>query len=116
MGSYLIVGGKENNSKSISYSMIVLMREILPEKKSLYGEIEFVVKLKEVAKILYGINDILSNEWTLKEYIRSHSGEYGMNNDFEKIKDDFEWIHRCFAKTLSEMVVCNKKKVVCEWK
>lgn len=115
MGSYLVIDGKENNSKSISYPMIDLMREILPEKKSLRGEAVFAMAQEEVAKTLYGITGILSNEQTLKEYINNHLEEYGMNNDFEEIKRNFEWIHRCFSKTLSEMVIYEKRNIICEW-
>lgn len=115
MGSYLIVDGKENNSKSISYSMINLMREILPEKKSLNGERVFAMTQDEVAKTLCGITEILSDEWTLKEYIENHSEEYGMDDEFEEIKENFEWIHKCFAKILSEMIICDKRNILCEW-
>lgn len=115
MGSYLIIDGKENNTKSISYPMIDLMREILPEKKSLHGERVFAMTKEEVAKILYGITEILRDEWSLKDYIDNHSEEYGMADDFKEIKENFEWIHRCFAKTLSEMVICDKGKIFCEW-
>lgn len=115
VGSYLIVDGKENNSKSISYPMINLMREILPEKKSLYGERVFAMTQDEVAKTLYGITEILNNEWTLKDYIKNHSEEYSMDDEFEEIKENFEWIHRCFAKILSEMIICDKRNILCEW-
>lgn len=116
MGSYLVVDGKENNSKSISYLMIDLMREILTEKKSLYGEKAFAMIQEEVAKVLYGTVELLSSEQTLKEYISNHSEEYGMSNNFEEIKQVFEWIHRCFSKVLSEMVILEKRNILCEWK
>lgn len=115
MGSYLIVDGKQNNSKSISYPMIDLMREMLPEKKSLNGERVFAMTQEETAKVLYGLTDILSDEWSLKDYVDNHSEEYGMNDDFEEIKENFEWIHRCFSKVLSEMVMLEKRNILCEW-
>lgn len=115
MGSYLIVDGKENNTKSISYLMINLMREMLPEKKSLHGERVFALTQEEVAEILYGITEILSNEWSLKEYIDTHSEEYGMSDNFKEIKENFEWIHRCFAKVLSEIIIYDKRNILCEW-
>lgn len=115
MGSYLVVDGKKNNSKSISYTTIDLMREILPEKKSLNGERAFVMTKEEVAKVLYGITSILIDEWFLEDYINNHSQGYGMRNNFDEIKEDFEWIHRCFSKVLSEMVMMKKRKILCEW-
>lgn len=115
MGSYLIIDGKENNTKSISYPMINLLRELLTEKKSLHGERVFAMTEEEVAEVLYGATELLSDEYSLKEYIERHSEEYGMDDDFKEIKENFEWIQRCFAKTLSEMVIYNKNNIVCEW-
>lgn len=115
MGDYLIVDGKENNTKSITHLMVSLMREFLPEKQSLHGERVFAMTQEEVAKTLYRITEILSNNCTLKEYINNHSEEYGINNDFEEIKENFEWINRCFAKVISEMIICDKRNIICKW-
>lgn len=115
MGSYLIVDGKENNSTNISYPMIDLLRELLPEKKSLHGEKVFAMTRDEVAVTLYAATELLSDKLELEQYIAGHSESYGMHDDFEKIKTRFEWIQQCFAKTLSEMILYDKDNIVCMW-
>lgn len=115
MGSYLVIDGNENNSKSISYSMINIMRGMLPEKKSLNGEIAFAMTQEEVAKVLYGITKILHDKLSLKDYIDNHSEEYGMDDVFGEIKENFEWIHKCLSKVLSEMVMLEERNILCEW-
>ena len=115
MGSYLVVDGKKNNTKSISYPMITLLREVLPDKKSLSGEEIFTLTKKEVSIILYNVSELLSDNDLFKKYIEKHSENYGMNESFEDIKDAFEWIQMCFAKTLSEMTIEDKRFICCEW-
>lgn len=115
MGSYLIIDGKQNNTKSISYPMINLIREILPERDDLNGAETFLLTKEEVAGVLYGIAELLGEEGMLEDYIDSHSGDYGMHGGFREIKGNFGWIHRCFSRVLSEMVICDKKKIVCRW-
>ncbi len=117
MGSYLVVDGKENNTKSTSCSMINLFREIFPEKKSLSGEDVFVFTQREVATILNNSTQLIKDDKLLKQYIIKHSDDYGIKGEkFKYIKEFFEWIQRCFAEILSDMVFNDREYICCEWK
>lgn len=115
MGSYLIVNGKENNTKSISYPMINLLREILPEKKSLFDCNRFTLTKIDVATIVYNTTELLEDDDLLACYINRHSNDYGMDRDFESIKKVFEYIQRLFAKKISDIVICDNFSIICEW-
>ena len=116
MGRYLIVDGKENNTKIISYSMINLFREIFPEKKSLSGEDVFAFTQKEVAAILNNSTQLIKDDELLKQYIDKHSDDYGINDKkFEDIRETFIWIQICFSEILSNMVFYDRSAICCEW-
>ena len=52
MGSYLVIGEKENNSKKLSCQIINLLREMFPDKRSLFdGERVFALTKEEVAEV-----------------------------------------------------------------
>ncbi len=117
MGSYLVVDGKENNTKSTSCSMINLFREIFPEKRSLSGEDVFAFTQSEVAAILNNSTQLIKDDKLLKQYITKHSDDYGIKGkEFKYIKETFKWIQRCFAEILSDMVFNDRGYICCEWK
>ena len=116
MGSYLIVDGKENNTKSISYPMIDLMRDILPEKNSLSGEDAFALTTREMATLLYNTTQLLKDDELLESYMEKHRECYDVKDaTIEDVKDTISYIHRLFAEVLSEMVYDDKRTIVCEW-
>lgn len=116
LGRYLIVDGKENNTKIISYPMINLFREIFPEKKSLSGEDAFAFTRKEVAAILNNSTQLLKDDELLKQYIDKHSDDYGIKGEeFKDIKEIFERIQRDFAEILADMVFHDRRCICCEW-
>ena len=115
MGDYLIVDGIENNSKCISYPMARLIVAVLPEKDVYSGERSFLLKQKEVADILYIVNELICNDDLLQAYIDKHKGEYYMNSRFEEVKDVFTTIQQTFAKVLSRMVYFDIDVIVCLW-
>lgn len=52
MGSTLVIGGVNCNSKSTSSSIVNMLRDMYPEKESL-KETDFVIKTTDVIELLY---------------------------------------------------------------
>lgn len=120
MGSYLVVDGRENNSKGISYPMINIMRQILPDKKSLFdGERSFTLEKDEVAKILYNLNLITRDDNTLKNFFETIDC-YGLekNESFEDKKETVLGIQNCFTDVLCCMILNyeeERERIICYW-
>lgn len=114
MGSYLVVSGKEINIKSRSATMIEIMREILPHKKSLY-EPSFTLEMYEVAEVLYQITDMVEFDGNIHDYIDLHPNGYIMDEDFEYIKETLLYTQQLFSKVLCTMVVDERPRIICHW-
>lgn len=116
MGSYLEFADKENNSKSISYPMSTIIREVLPGKenpnKYIHG---WILKRKHVAALAMFTTNLLADDDVLETYIMSHKEEYGFNNDFGTIKERIREIHNIFTTTLIEMVLDKRKRIEAIW-
>lgn len=116
MGSYLVVNGYENNSKAISYPMIDLMREVLPDKKSLTGEEVFAMTKTEIAEVLSVCVPLARNEGGITDmYIEQNPDGYGLNKETDEVMRTFSTIEGILARVLSDMVIEGDNAVVCEW-
>lgn len=69
MGSYLKVGGEEMNSKCNTSVAIDLMRKVLPEKKSLYGEKVFALSVNEMTEVCAVSCNITASPYDVKDVV-----------------------------------------------
>lgn len=115
MGYYLVFNGKENNTKSISYPMGAIIRDVLPKdmEEDEYG---WMLKKKHVAALSKFTMFLLEDDNNLRNYIDDyHKDDYGFDDSFEEVKETIEWIHNCFVETLIEMVLDKQKYILAKW-
>lgn len=116
MGSYLEFDDKENNSKSISYPIATIIREVLPDKENpneyTHG---WILKRKHVAALAMFTTNLLADDDVLRTYIARHKDEYGFKDDFETVKKRIQEIHNIFTTTLIEMVLEKHKRIEAIW-
>ncbi len=110
MGSYLVFNKKENNTKSISYPMATIMRDVLPHTEKEYG---WTLKKKQVAELVSFTLNLLIDDEDLQEYVKLHREDYGFTK--RNFKETMEIIHRDFTETLVEMVVYKMKRIDVRW-
>lgn len=115
MGWYLEVNDRENNSKSTSFQLAYIIRQILPNVvETDYG---WILNKRHVAALGYFTYLLLLNDRDLKKYIEENPNCYGFDGNyyFEGIKNNIEWMHECFADTLIEMVLYKEKTIDVRW-
>lgn len=111
MGSYLVFNKKENNTKSISYPMATIIRDVLP--KDLEKEYGWSLKKKHVAMLVSFTLDLLKDDDNLQEYVNLHTEDYGFgHNDFQ---ETIKRIHQDFTETLVEMIFNKMKYIDVKW-
>lgn len=110
MGSYLVFNKKENNTKSISYPMATIIRDVLPNTEKEYG---WTLKKKQVAKLVSFTLELLDDEEILQVYINEHKENYEFN--CEDFRETLKKIHKDFVETLVEMVFQKQKYISVEW-
>lgn len=110
MGRYLVFNGRENNSKSVSYPMATIIRDVLPDTEKEYG---WTLKKKQVAKLAAFTMGLLEDNEILQAYIHKHEENYGF--DHKNFRKTIEKIHKDFLITLIEMVIQKQKSIDAEW-
>ena len=114
MGYYLEFDGKENNTKTISYPMANLIRDLFPKVPE--NDWGWKLKKKHVAALTYFTRILLESDKLLKSYIDEDNDWYGFEDcEYEEIRNNIDWMYRCFADTLARMVLKKEKHIKAVW-
>lgn len=113
MGSYLMFDRRENNTKSISYLMAAIIRDVLSNvSEKEYG---WRLKKKHVACLISFTIELTDQDELLQSYIDSHENVYGLKDEFIEVKNRMWWIHKCFVETLVSMILNKEKYIMAKW-
>lgn len=118
MGSYLVVNGIENNSKQASGAMIDLMRNALPDKKSLHGESIFALSPNELAEVTASAVTLARDPHLAVSFVQGvyQEGAYCPfkdKDDMDDIEDTYVRIALIFSQALSYVVMEDAEGVIC---
>ena len=114
MGSYLKFDGRENNSKSISYPMGTIIREIkkrydVNDKYILEDEKGFSISKKGLAFIVSYSSSLIEDETWCKKHIY----KYVDTDTFET--SIYDTLYTIWTEVLCEMILLEKKRIRADW-
>lgn len=120
MGSYLVVNGIENNSKQTSSAMIDLMRQMLPDKKSLHGESIFALSPEELAEVTASATMFARDPYLAVDFVQCVYQEgvycpFKNKDDVDDIEETYTKIALIFSQALSYVVMEDAEGVICSW-
>ena len=120
MGSYLKVNTFEINSKYKSRILIELMRELLPNKRSIQPDSDndervFAVTQEELAITINSLFNLIEDRICLNNYIKNHPDDFRTEEEYEYIIEDLKMLRNILTKTLVWMVMDDESNTVFEW-
>ena len=134
MGSYLVLNGNENNSKSISGMMINIIRGIDSKNiknkwfkpdyyKDNMGCGDWVIHRKALALLCRNTKELLDNEEWIEEYTYENHEWHEFNGNKEEYykhwlvdtKDDLKIVYNIFVSVLVNSVLYNEKFIYAHW-
>jgi hypothetical protein len=133
MGSYLVLDGRENNSKAISGMMVSVIREIDRKDKKYYepdyynengiGCGDWIIKKRGLAAICSYMRNILDDEEWIEKYTYENHEWHKFNGDKEKYythwlketEEDLKIVYDIFVNVLIDVVLFDNKRIFAHW-
>lgn len=113
MGRYLVVETTQNNSKSISYLMASIIKDVAGNE-NFNGN--WHLSQESIAKCIIGARSLLQSEDKLKAYMKKHEDNYWTtSSSTEEIKLHLHYIIGCLAENLSHSILSNSPYIVVWW-
>ena len=116
MGRYLVVNDQENNTKSISYLMGDIIRDIIGTENATTFD-GWKLTRTDLSKCIIATESLFESEEKLNIYIDRHKDTYWASvSKPEEIRNNLQWIINCFANNLALMILNNKRHTDVWWK